>query len=245
MNMRKSASSARRVYEAEARQPIRTPNETRSADVRVAAMEKLVEVDESVLATVQDIFDGTGLVDDQRAISHLLMARAEIMEHWSKSRASFLAIGRALISVERNLSEEQSKRLQDATDRIFPFSKTVATMLRQNARMVEDRRLTEAELPASYTTAYQISRLSVVELAEARRRGLIHSEVQRPAIMRFRRDFRFPTTLDDVAEQELPRMDRAQLHKEHTALAQQRRKMIHDFISLRNRMNAITNLLDT
>ncbi len=244
MLSRISAAALRKAKRASPEVPEPSDSEVIASDVRVAALESLVEVDERLLIIVQEIFDGTGLVENQTSVERLLFFRAEIIEHWTKSRASALAIGRALLDIERSLTASQFKRLKASTNRLFPFSDSVATMLRQNARMIEDERVSEVELPASYATAYQISRMDRTELAEARARGLINPQVQRPALVEFRREFKAatgPGSNVSHRSRDVQEMDKLKAELEY--LKVKRRQKVAELFDIRSRIHELEAVL--
>ena len=113
--------------------------------------------DPAVLTALEAIFKGTGVMADEHKAQMLVQVRHEVHAEWRKAKQSFLAIGKSLLVVEQILAPDEFRRLSKGTERIFPFSETIATQLRQVTRAVMSGRLNEAEMPGSYSVAYQIA----------------------------------------------------------------------------------------
>lgn len=209
-----------------------------TSDGRAAAMRRLGEAEAEVLNTIRDVFTGTSLLQDQAKVSRILQVRAEIQKEWSDARDSFLAIGRALLSLEDSLTRVEWQRLRQESERLFPFSEATATQLRQIARAVDSGRLPREQCPGSYGTAYQITLLSDVQMAAARQRGLIRPDVTRREIMLLRREVR---PLADTAAPK-GRIDRAALREERRRLAERREALLAHLAQVEARMQQIDRL---
>ncbi len=157
----------------------------RSDELRQFAIEDPVS-----LETLQDVFAGTGLVDNPEKVRYVLELRGEVRRHWSAARDSFLAIGRALVAAETHLSKIEYERLRAGMDRLFPFGDAVASQLRRVAKAVDDKRIPEESCPGSYATAYQIAVLKPNELEIAVQRGLVRQDVTRKEILSFRQELK-------------------------------------------------------
>jgi hypothetical protein len=147
-----------------------------------------VTQDPTVLNALEAIFDGTSVMSDKRKAEMLVQVRHEIHAEWRKARQSFLAIGKSLLAVEDTLTAEEFRRLSKATERIFPFSETIATQLRQVARAVMSGRIREGEMPGSYSVAYQIAVMDAPTIEIARSRNLVRPDVTRTEVIAFRRE---------------------------------------------------------
>lgn len=136
-----------------------------------------------------EIFAGTDLLLDEEKVSLILSVRAEVLDHWTKARNSFLSIGRALLALDEDtkLTEIEKHRLKRGSERIFPFSDAIASQLRQVARAVRAGRIPEELCPSAYSTAYHLTLLEDEELEEARRLNLVRPDVPRSDVLRFRR----------------------------------------------------------
>lgn len=209
------------------------------ADARAAELRSLGAQDPVALKAIREVFAGTSLPDDQDKVRRILRTRSEIQKEWGDARDSFLAIGRALISLEAELTKTEFTRLRNGTERLFPFSDATATQLRQIARAVDGGRIPATACPGSYGTAYQITLLTESQLRVARERGLIRPDVSRREIMQLRREV--PA---DGVETPLPgRLDRARLREERARLGERHARLAEDLAMLEHRIAQIDELL--
>ena len=151
-----------------------------------------VTQDPTVLSALEAIFEGTGVMADEHKAQMLVQVRHEVHAEWRKAKQSFLAIGKSLLAVEQALTPEEFKRLSKGTERIFPFSETSATQLRQVARAVISGRLNETEMPGSYSVAYQIAVMDGPTIEIARSRNIVRPDVTRTEVIAFRREINAP-----------------------------------------------------
>lgn len=151
-----------------------------------------VTQDPAVLNTLEAIFEGTGVMADEHKAQMLVQVRHEVHAEWRKAKQSFLAIGKSLLAVEQALTPDEFRRLSKGTERIFPFSETIATQLRQVARAVMSGRLNETEMPGSYSVAYQIAVMDGPTIEIARSRNLVRPDVTRTEVIAFRREINAP-----------------------------------------------------
>ncbi|MBY0334837.1 MAG: hypothetical protein K2X49_29670 [Acetobacteraceae bacterium] len=208
-------------------------------DPRAAEFRLLGAEDPGALQAIREVFAGTNLLDDQEKVRRILRTRSEIQKEWGDARDSFLAIGRALISLERELTKAEFARLRHGTERLFPFSDATATQLRQIARAVDGGRIPALACPGSYGTAYQITLLTEPQLQVARERGLIRPDVTRREIMQLRRE-----VAADGAEPPPPgRLDRARLREERARLGERRAHLAEELAMVERRIAQIDELL--
>jgi hypothetical protein len=151
-----------------------------------------VTQDPAVLNALAAIFEGTGVMADEHKAQMLVQVRHEVHAEWRKAKQSFLAIGKSLLAVEHALTPDEFRRLSKGTERIFPFSETIATQLRQVARAVVSGRLNETEMPGSYSVAYQIAVMDGPTIEIARSRNLVRPDVTRTEVIAFRREINAP-----------------------------------------------------
>ena len=210
------------------------------ADARAEALVALGREDGEVLATIGQIFAGTALPGDPARVSRLLRVRAEIHKEWRDARDSFLAIGRALLSLDEILTRPEMQRLRQGSERLLPFSDATATQLRQIARAVESGRLPYDQCPGSYGTAYQITLLNERQLRVARARGLLRPDVTRREIFQLRREL----AQADEAAPPPNRIDRAALREERNRLAGRRERLAAELAAVDLRLRQIADLLD-
>lgn len=208
-------------------------------DPRAAELRSLGAEDPAALQAIREVFAGTSLPDDQEKVRRILRTRSEIQKEWGDARDSFLAIGRALISLEAELTKAEFARLRHGTERLFPFSDATATQLRQIARAVDGGRIPATACPGSYGTAYQITLLTERQLRVARERGLIRPNVTRREIMQLRREV--PA---DEAEAPMPgRVDRTRLREERARLGERRARLTEEMAMVERRIAQIDELL--
>jgi hypothetical protein len=208
-------------------------------DPRAAQLRSLGAEDPAVLEMICEVFAGTSLPNDHEKIRRILRTRSEIQKEWGDARDSFLAIGRALIALENELTRAEFARLRHGTERLFPFSDATATQLRQIARAVIGGRIPAEACPGSYGTAYQITLLTEPQLRVARDRGLIRSDVTRREIMQLRREV--PA---DGAEPLLAvRVDRAKLREERARLGERQVSLAQELAMVERRILQIDELL--
>jgi hypothetical protein len=151
-----------------------------------------VTQDPAVLNALEAIFEGTGVMGDEHKAQMLVQVRHEVHAEWRKAKQSFLAIGKSLLAIEQTLTPDEFRRLSKGTERIFPFSETIATQLRQVARAVMSGRLNETEMPGSYSVAYQIAVMDGPTIEIARSRNLVRPDVTRTEVIAFRREINAP-----------------------------------------------------
>ncbi len=213
--------------------------EVAAADPRAAELRVLGTVDPVALEAIRDVFAGTGLPEDQEKVRRILRVRSEIQKEWGDARDSFLAIGRALLALEYELSKAEFTRLRQGTERLFPFSDATATQLRQIARAVDGGRIPVEACPGSYGTAYQITLLTEAQMRVARERGLIRSDVTRREIMQIRREIR----IGDAEPTPSGRVDKVRLREERARLAERRERLAEDLADVERRIAQLDDLL--
>lgn len=208
-------------------------------DPRAAELQLLGNEDPVTLAVIREIFVGTELPNDQEKLRRLLRVRSEIHKEWSDARDSFLAIGRALLSLEHELTKAEFARLRQSSERLFPFSDATATQLRQIARAVENGRIPLEACPGSYGTAYQITLLTETQMRVARERGLVRHDVTRREIVQLRREMQ----ASGGEAVDCGRANNSQLRKERTQLAERRRHLAEELDAVDRRLVQLDGLL--
>jgi hypothetical protein len=143
--------------------------------------------DETTLNAIHEVFAGTPLLTDRSKVELLLFTASEVRDQWSRARDSFLIIGRKLLALEETLTAEEFGRLRRDSVRIFPFSDSIASQLRQVARAVRSGRIPAEQCPTGYSTAYLLAVLNEEELARARAENLIRPDVPRARVVEFRK----------------------------------------------------------
>jgi hypothetical protein len=210
-----------------------------ASDPRAAELRRLGDEDPAALDAIREVFTGTGLPDDQEKVRRLLRVRSEIHKGWSDVRDSFLAIGRALLSLEHELTKAEFARLRQGSERLFPFSDATATQLRQIARAVDGGRIPVEACPGSYGTAYQVTLLTEAQMRVARERGLIRPNVTRREITQLRREVE--ASGDDPVVS--GRIDRSRLREERARLAERRGRLADELAAADRRLAQLDALL--
>lgn len=191
-------------------------SDTRSAQLREIA----VVQDPEVINTLEAIFKGTTVMVDPHKANVLVQVRQEIHAEWKKASQSFLAIGRSLLMLEKTLTVEEFRRLTKGTERIFPFTETVAFQLRRVADAVTRGVMDETEMPGSYSVAYQIALMDPPTIEMARLRNLVRPDVTRTEVIKFRRE------INAEPKAMMHRIDLENVRRKKTRLAKLRGQLI-------------------
>jgi hypothetical protein len=118
----------------------------------------------------------------------------EIAGLWKDAQSRFLAIGRYLVQARATLAREEYDVM---VERELPFSASIAVQLRSAAEAIDGGRLDVARLPPSYSTVYQLAKLSDDDLKRAEAAGLVRPDVKRAEVLAFTRQLRVAPA-DDV-----------------------------------------------
>jgi hypothetical protein len=206
-------------------------------DKRAADIAALTAIDDGVYETLREVFEGTGLVQDQRKVKLLLKLRTDVAVAWGQTRDAFLEIGRALNDVDRELNSAERDKFKAGFRRLFPFSETVASQFRAIARAVDEDDLSRELVPGSYGAAYQMALLTPAQREIAKSRGLLRPDVSRDALLVFRKQ------IDAVQPRQSHGLDPARMRGELLRLERQRRNAIGELLRLRRRIHEIRALL--
>lgn len=150
-----------------------------------------------------------------------------------------MAIGRALLALEYDLTKAEFARLRHGSERLFPFSDATATQFRQIARAVDGGRIPAEACPGSYGTAYQITLLNERQMRVARDRGLIRPNVTRREIMQLRRE----VGAIEVGPAFNGRMDMGHVKAERARLAERRVRLTEELATIDGRIQQLDRLL--
>jgi hypothetical protein len=195
--------------------------------------------DPKALKVIGEVFAGTGLPENPEKVRRIMRVRSEIQAEWGRARDSFLSIGRALLSLEFELTKAEFARLRQGSQRLLPFSDATATQLRQIARAVDAGRIAAESCPGSYGTAYQLTLLSDHQMRAAKDRGLIRPDVTRREIQQLRRE---------VSESDLnlvvgSSIDARRLTEEQSRLVERRKALLDELNAVETRLSKIDELL--
>jgi hypothetical protein len=129
---------------------------------------------------VADVFGGLNV--SEATLRTVADARTRIHDQWGKAQTAALIIGKTLLDLSRKLNTEEYMAVRRGTDRLFPFSDSVATKLRRAAELAEYLRLPLEQSP-SYTLLYEISTMPPAGQDLVKSRGLLRSDVTRAEIL--------------------------------------------------------------
>jgi hypothetical protein len=111
----------------------------------------------------------------------------EIGKLWSDAQQKFVLIGRYLIQAKQILPHGE---FESMVERELPFGRAVAHQLRTVAEAIDAGQLPTEQLPANYSTIYQITTLNEVERQLAITANLIRPDVTRAEVIAFKRGSR-------------------------------------------------------
>mgnify|MGYP001318615737 CR=1 FL=1 len=211
-----------------------------AADVRSKAQNDLIEIDENLLSTLQDVFADTGLMNDRERLQTLVTQRKIIYRNFVRSGHAALAMGNALLDLEASLTADERERLKQSAERILPFGDTVASMLRSVARFVQAGKVPENDLPASYSAAYVLTSMTDPELAAAREGGLIRPEVGRRKLLNFRSEYRARVVAHENTNSVI---DIEKLQAKRDRLQTKRRKIAMEYFRLSDEVREIARII--
>lgn len=206
-------------------------------DSRETDIKALTVVDERVFETLREVFNGTGLMGDQRKVKLLLKLRTDVAVAWGQTRDAFIEIGRALNDVDRELDSEERDRFKQGFRRLFPFSDTVASQFRAIARAVDDGRLPRELVPGSYGAAYQMALLTPHQRELAGARGLIRPDVSRDVLIEFRKE------VQAVRPSGGQGLDPGRMHADLVRLKRAERRATDTLEAIRGRIRELRALL--
>lgn len=211
-----------------------------AADVRSTAQNELIEIDENLLSTLQEVFADTGLMNDRERLQMLVTQRKIIYRNFVRSGHAAIAMGNALIDLEESLTVDERERLKQSSERILPFGDTVASMLRGVARFVQAGKVPEHDLPASYSAAYVLTSMTDPELAAARKEGLIRPEIGRRKLLHFRREYRARMVTPEETNSVI---DIEKLQAKRDRLQTKRKKIALEYFQLSNEVREIGKII--
>jgi len=228
-SQRSSRAVLAALRESQHDDPLQLPDQ-RSSE----ASALIPQADEEAMALINDVFMGTSLPGNSEKIRLILRVRGEVRHYWGTARDAFLSIGRALRLLEERLTPQEFLRLRRGSERLFPFSDSVATQLRRIAQAVDSGRISETACPGSYFNAYQLVVLPDHHLREAIDRNLVRADVTRAEILAFRAELK---------NGDRPPPDRSairQIERERLKLIERRRALLIELVGIRRRLRDLT-----
>jgi hypothetical protein len=189
----------------------------------------IIQAVDSGRQIVAEVF--AGMVLDEAKVSALLNARSRIIEQWGKAQHAGLVIGQTLLHLSRTLSEEEFRQVRRGSDRLFPFSDSLATKFRRAAALAEEWRIPPDRLPP-YTALYELSTLPPEGQNIAWERGLIRPDVRQAEVVALRRELkahklRTPPVLIEGAVEDVPAVtvSREAVERRHSDLLAEREQL--------------------
>jgi hypothetical protein len=136
---------------------------------------------------VAEVFSGMRVSED--TLQKVVEARTRIVDQWGKAQIAALLIGRTLLDLSRTLSPDEYLALRKGSERLFPFSDSVATKLRRAAELAEELRI-PLEMSPPYTLLYEISTMPQEGQDLVKQRGLLRANVTRAEIVAVKAELR-------------------------------------------------------
>jgi len=147
----------------------------------------ILQTDAEGRAAVAEIFEGMAVSEE--TVAAVLNARSRVIDQFGRVQRGGLVIGQALLDLSRRLSQDEFKAVRRGTERLFPFSDSLATKFRRAAEEAERLSLPTDALP-SYSVLYEISTLPPGGLDMVRARGLLRPDVRQAEIAALRRELK-------------------------------------------------------
>lgn len=147
----------------------------------------ILQTDAEGRAAVVEVFEGMAVSEE--TVAAVLSARSRVIDQFGRVQRAGLVIGQALLDLSRRLSDDEFKAVRRGTERLFPFSDSLATKFRRAAKEAEQLGLPANALP-SYSVLYEISTLPPGGLDVVRARGLLRPDVRQAEIAALRRELK-------------------------------------------------------
>ncbi|GAB31821.1 hypothetical protein BJI49_13400 [Acetobacter pasteurianus] len=240
MSVKISKSLAKKIALRD--EPLTQERETAlmAADVRSSAQNELIEIDENLLKTLNEVFGDTELMNDKKRLQTIVTQRKIIYRNFVRAGHASLAMGNALLDMEASLTIGERERLKQSAEKILPFGDTVASMLRSVARFVKTGKVPENDLPASYSAAYVLTNMTDPELDAAKEEGLVRPEVGRRKLLNFRKDYRERTEEKDFKKNVI---DLERLENKREKILNRRKKLALEYFKLSYEFREINKVI--
>ncbi|MCP1243662.1 hypothetical protein GOB86_14165 [Acetobacter lambici] len=240
MSVKISKSLAKKIALRD--EPLTQERETAlmAADVRSSAQNELIEIDENLLKTLNEVFGDTELMNDKKRLQTIVTQRKIIYRNFVRAGHASLAMGNALLDMEASLTIGERERLKQSAEKILPFGDTVASMLKSVARFVKTGKVPENDLPASYSAAYVLTNMTDPELDAAKEEGLVRPEVGRRKLLNFRKDYRERTEEKDFKKNVI---DLERLENKREKILNRRKKLALEYFKLSYEFREINKVI--
>lgn len=240
MSVKISKSLAKKIALRD--EPLTQERETAlmAADVRSSAQNELIEIDENLLKTLNEVFGDTELMNDKKRLQTIVTQRKIIYRNFVRAGHASLAMGNALLDMEASLTIGERERLKQSAEKILPFGDTVASMLKSVARFVKTGKVPENDLPASYSAAYVLTNMTDPELDAAKEEGLVRPEVGRRKLLNFRKHYRERTEEKDFKKNVI---DLERLENKREKILNRRKKLALEYFKLSYEFREINKVI--
>jgi hypothetical protein len=193
---------------------------------------------------VTDIF--SGLRVSEETVWKVVEARTRIHDQWGKAQIAALLIGRTLLDLSRTLSPDEYLALRKGSERLFPFSDSVATKLRRAAELAENLSLPLERSP-SYTLLYEISTMPSEGQDLVKKLGLLRADVTRAEIVAVKAELmkhKVPRILIEHASEPLATVSRVGIETRRNALLVERESVAARLTELDQKIADLNTQLD-
>lgn len=214
------------------------------------------ERDQTILPPVHSersakLMRAMGDANDPDAIIH------EVNILWNNVKQNFLVIGqylmrardviRAEISTHpdagditgREMTARAARAYQERVLSNLPFQRSTALQLEAVARAVfVDKRFDTQELPTSYSTSYLLASLTDSQLKKARNHGVVHPDVTRSEVQKFKTAIMRPV-VDAQSDYEILVSRKERISRELSVKQNEIALLQQELVSIEMRLNAL------
>lgn len=203
----------------------------------------LAALSSSGLDIVSEVFAGLNVSDV--TLRTVVEARTRIHDQWGKAQTAALIIGKTLLDLSRTLGPDEYMALRKGSERIFPFSDSVATKLRRAAELAEALRLPLDKAP-SYTLLYEISTMPHEGQEIVKARGLLRADVTRSEILAVKAELRqhkIPRAFIEHVSAEHSKLNKADVESKRNKLISERKELADRIVELDQQILELTEQL--
>jgi hypothetical protein len=204
----------------------------------------ILQTDSEGRTAVAEVFKGMAVSEE--TVAAVLSARSRVIDQFGRVQRAGLVIGQALLDLSRRLSDDEFKAVRRGTERLFPFSDSLATKFRRAAEEAERLGLPTDALP-SYSVLYEISTLPPGGLDIVKARGMLRPDVRQAEIAALRRElkaYKFPDGLL-TPEDEAPvgTVSLAAIQRRHSQLLAKRETLLAQVRAVDSQIGALAEQL--
>lgn len=156
-------------------------------DRQSAGIRDIEVVDPEFVEAFQAHFRGFDVVDDPEKVRAAAILRNSLRRGTEKQLDVIVEMGRALLRAQKAFSRPEWNRLMAGGEKIIGIPKARAAMYRAVADAVDGGRIPKSLCPSSYSTTYQLTLLSDLQLRHGIEKGVVRPDVTRQEVEEFRR----------------------------------------------------------